>query len=431
MTNHLAHISFYENHLASAQPVIANLLDKIKTLALELEPSQDWKQRKSLYWMSWLEQNDYDAYQYLMRMLHKTILFKDVKFKQGAYVTGFQNDHGAHATVNDEQVHSGADALVVGKWCLNSKREGGLDEYSYGRTPNQNRRWGRGDCGGRHNYKPGITSIIAEGDYWGPEETVFKKPWVKQMFSKSAHPNQHDDQAFSRIARAGLFNPASAPTRMSQAIVLLKHDNFKTQEFLDEVDERLEEEQITTNVNRGGTGAQNTELLLMMCGDLADRLNDDMEGEEATMEFEVMDQLQAVIMKNFQYDPKWHRTNAQPINWTRWMDKWRYTGVNLNGLYFNPKHQELYLHYGAGGDWGEGGENAPIPPMRHTSGLGYYLHDGNLFSIHTKPQLLTVAERHGIYAPKSWSKAKVLEAIIKGNRYSKNGYVPHGFKAIA
>lgn len=36
-------------------------------------------QRRSLFWLKWLEDADYNAFQYLMRVIHKTLLFKDAK----------------------------------------------------------------------------------------------------------------------------------------------------------------------------------------------------------------------------------------------------------------------------------------------------------------------------------------------------------------
>tara|TARA_R110002020_G_scaffold453384_1_gene668141 strand:- start:461 stop:1495 length:1035 start_codon:yes stop_codon:yes gene_type:complete len=43
--------------------------------------TQTWGQRKSLWWLLWLEANDIDAYEILMKEIHRHLMFDDVKLK--------------------------------------------------------------------------------------------------------------------------------------------------------------------------------------------------------------------------------------------------------------------------------------------------------------------------------------------------------------
>jgi hypothetical protein len=424
-----------EMALAKQMAMIKITEDKIAK-----KKGENWDDRKRLWWMLWLEENDNDAFQHLMATIHKTLLFKDVKFNRGHHVTGFNNGHQGtidqRAIYNDTQVHSGAKALQIAKWGLNSKREGGLDEYSYSRA-NNNRRFTRR---AKTNYQPDLTSIIAEGDYWGTEESVLRDCWVHTFFKRrdgvSGYGNAEDyyNPKCSKIAVAGLFNPCVAPDKHIKAICVLKSKESKTPIF------NAQAYGISNNgVDRGGDEEQNFDNMMGMLDHLGEEgrnkiinpehfkasAEDYWRGEEDT-EPDDHDYLNAID------DPNNLHTHGlcETVNWTRWMDNWRYTGVNLNGINFNPVAQHCDTRETLR-DPNRG--NQRILPFADNKS---YQHsewgwDRSICMGLTKPQLLTIAERQGIYAPKSWSKHKIYEGIIRGNRYGRTGYVPYGFKAIA
>lgn len=64
--------------------------------------TQTWGQRKSLWWLLWLEANDIDAYEILMKEIHRHLMFDDVKLK---FICGYHKGEWDPMVGN----HSGPD----------------------------------------------------------------------------------------------------------------------------------------------------------------------------------------------------------------------------------------------------------------------------------------------------------------------------------
>lgn len=418
-----------ENELAERKARMEELIARVTKEAEEMEvfnatfkttldtvTKDKWETRKRLYWLKWLEENDNDAYQILMATIHKTLLFKDVKFSEGHHVTGFNinNDpairysQSLKTEYSKEQVHSGAKALQIAKWGLNGRREGGLNFKGWGKNPKK-----PAGLEFSSQFTPNLTSIIAEGDYWGEETSVLRDCWVEKWFSDKSIPHHKE----RRIRVAGLFNPCVAPNREIKMVCILKSNESKTAEF------NAGSYEINNNGhNRGGSEDQNYDrMLAMVVKKIEAEGIKDIDGDEME-EHELLDEI-----GGFGGRDEFCGQSAETINWTRWMDDWRYTGVNLNGIHFNP----LVQHCDRRETLREHGDQRILPLSDHktwSSDWGFTRKD--CFSM-TKPQLLNIAERHHIYAPKSWSKHKIFNNIIKGNQYAKNGFTPQGWSAIA
>ena len=343
--------------VAKKENELEDLMTKIKTFKID---AKEWSQRKSLYWLCWLEANDCDAYDYLMKTIHKTLLFDDVKIRP--YATGFPD---RQTTTYVKTVASGDDALKMTKWGLNlvdlpfSYRE--KYDAEKGHKLGMNLDWCETD--GFVNQ----SSRIVDDLYWGTEDrAVDQDSYEADRFFKSL-TRVTTPTLRSRLKKTGRFNPLTRPNGL--AIAIQRSQDFKGPEF--------------------------------------DGLNGDGINDR------IIDQIPEMVVVSADEKAK----IEEEYNLTRWDDSWRWTGVNLGGIRFNPKLKRDGL-----GEVQTGWHDRSF--VNHEM----YLPCSAEYS---KMGLVDRALKNGIYVAKSWSKGKVLQAMYKGNQYARSGFVPHGWKAIA
>jgi hypothetical protein len=350
-----------ENHLAQKRQEIEDLMTKIKTFKID---AKDWEQRKSLYWLSWLENQDCDAYDYLMKTIHKTLLFDDVKIRP--YTSGYEDLDRVKNPIIATCVASGDDALKMTKWGLKlvdlpfNYRE--KYDAEKGHKLGLNLGWGNVGGDGYANK----SSRIVDGLYWGTEDASANEDYpfeANRFFQNLAQVMgmRH------RLKDCGRFNPLTRPNGL--AIAIQRSQDFKGPEF------------------DGLSGV-----------DINER---------------IIDQIPQMVVVSADEKAR----IDEEYNLTRWDDAWRWSGVNLGGIRFNPK-----LDGGMGGETTSGWHDRSF--LRHEM----YLPCSAEFS---QKGLVDRCNKNGIYVAKSWSKGKILQAMYKGNQFAKRGFHPHGWKAIA
>ena len=340
--------------VAKKENELEDLMTKIKTFKID---AKEWSQRKSLYWLCWLEANDCDAYDYLMKTIHKTLLFDDVKIRP--YATGFPD---RQTTTYVKTVASGDDALKMTKWGLNlvdlpfSYRE--KYDAEKGHKLGMNLDWCETD--GFVNQ----SSRIVDDLYWGTEDrAVDQDSYEADRFFKSL-TRVTTPTLRSRLKKTGRFNPLVKPNGL--AIAIQRSQDFKGPEF--------------------------------------DGLNGDGINDR------IIDQIPEMVVVSADEKAK----IEEEYNLTRWDDSWRWTGVNLGGIRFNPKLNRNHQETTKSG-WHDRSFLNHLPCSAEYSKMG----------------LVDRCKKNGIYVAKSWSKGKILQAMYKGNQYARSGFVPHGWKAIA
>ena len=356
-------ITELENHLAQKRQEIEDLMTKIKTFKID---AKDWEQRKSLYWLSWLENQDCDAYDYLMKTIHKTLLFDDVKIRP--YTSGWGDLDWVKNPITSTCVASGDDALKMTKWGLKlvdlpfNYRE--KYDAEKGHKLGVNLGWGEAVDGFVNQ-----SSRIVDGLYWGTEDGAMDLDGSREA-SRFFQNLSQVVRMRRRLKDCGRFNPLVRPNGL--AIAIQRSQDFKGPSF--------------------------------------DGLNGD------DINDRIIDQIPQMVVVSADEKAK----IDEEYNLTRWDDAWRWSGVNLGGIRFNPKmNKDVQGRMTSGGS---GWHDRSF--LRHE----LFLPCSAEFS---QKGLVDRALKNGIYVAKSWSKGKILQAMYRGNQFARHRFHPHGWTAIA
>jgi len=147
-----------------------------------------WETRKRMWWLTWLSNNDTDAYEYLMKIIHKTLLFENSHSQLGTTCSG------KHGWI----VNTKRQLKNVHNW---GKRYYDEDVNIYGMKLNSHNYWWRaggevivlGVCKANNNAKGGggpnglwKDAKRQTKDYLksccNENEIKFKKSWSKKRF---------------------------------------------------------------------------------------------------------------------------------------------------------------------------------------------------------------------------------------------------------